>query len=458
MIKFVPLGGADEIGAGSFYLNAGGTGLLLDCGIHPQKPFPEALPKFDYLTDQPLDYVFISHAHQDHIGALPFLIQKFPHAIVFSTIQTAEIAELTLHNAANILSHECTGNSGLKFYKHDEINLLVRSIRTVDYSHTIEIRGLRHNSPLPLKITFIDAGHILGSAGIMIEFNGHKIFYTGDINIGNQSIMTGAELDSIGKVDTLILESTYGATDTKRLGTWKSELDRFAGHAARVIHRGGSILIPVFALGKTQELLSAIHRLILKGKIPETDLYSGGISREISRIYDLNRFLVRRQNSGLELKKIPQLNLMEVTDFAHFSRHPGIVLASSGMMLPGTTSFRLLDYWLRQKDFAICGVGYMDPDSPGYKVITSERGSEIILTDPELVYKIECEIDRFYFPSHSTREELLSIVAKTEPSNIILVHGEEKSKDWLGSRILQQMELTRLYSARLLNEILLVEN
>jgi Cft2 family RNA processing exonuclease len=146
MIRFIPLGGADEIGAGSFYLNISGTGILLDCGIHPRNKGIEALPKFELLENEPLDFVIISHAHQDHIGALPFLIQRIPHAIIYSTPQTKEIAELTLHNAANILYVGQNSPDELKIYTHEEIDLLVRSIRTAAYTETISLKGLRHNS------------------------------------------------------------------------------------------------------------------------------------------------------------------------------------------------------------------------------------------------------------------------------------------------------------------------
>ncbi|MFA7229472.1 MAG: MBL fold metallo-hydrolase, partial [Melioribacteraceae bacterium] len=342
MIKFLPLGGADDIGASCFYLNISGTGILLDCGIHPRKKGADSLPRFELLKDLPLDFVFISHAHQDHLGSLPFLIQQFPHVIIYSTAQTKEIAELTLHNAANILKHNQSTGDELRNYTHEEIDLLVRSIRTGDYNETFKLEGMRHNSTVPVEITFIDAGHILGAASILIEHEEKKIFYTGDINLSDQTIMTGADISGIGKVDTLIMESTYAATDSAGLGSWISEQKRFTKSANLILQRGGSVLIPVFSLGKTQELLAAIHLLMKKGSLTETNIYTGGIGREISSLYDRNRYIVRRKNKELEFKEIPQINLFEIEEYDFFRKNPGIVLASSGMMLEGTTSFKLL--------------------------------------------------------------------------------------------------------------------
>lgn len=373
MIKFIPLGGADDIGASCFYLDIAGTGILLDCGIHPRLKGSEALPNFDILTHLPVDFVFISHAHQDHLGGLPFLIKKFPHIKIFTTEQTKEIAEITLHNAVNILKNDYTEEYTTPVYSHEEIDFLVRSMVGVKYNETIELSGLRHNSSDKLRISFHDAGHILGAAGILIEFNEQKIFYTGDINISTQSIMNGAELYDVKNINTLILESTYGSTDSSKLGTWESESLRFSKSINKILNEGGSVLVPVFALGKTQEILSVVHNMMLKGKLVETDIYTGGISREISSLYDKNRYITRRCDKNLAINDIPQINLLEIEDYNMFRKRPGIVLASSGMMLTGTTSFKLLDFWLRQSNFAIFIVGYMDEETPGYVVANSNK-------------------------------------------------------------------------------------
>ena len=455
MIKILPLGGADDIGASCFYLNIFNTGILLDCGIHPRKVGFESLPKLELLKDLPLDFVLISHAHQDHIGSLPFLIQKYPHTIIYSTVQTKEIADITMHNAVNILSNRQAADSDFKIYTHEEIDLLVRSIRTAEYSSPFEIRGMRHNSSLPLKITFFDAGHILGSASILIEHDNHKILYTGDINLGSQSIMTGASMKEIGKVNTLILESTYAATDSQTLGSWESELKRFAKSANRILNNDGTILIPVFALGKTQEMLSAVYNLIEKRELTETNIYTGGVSREISKLYDKNRHIVKRKYLNLELTAVPQVNLMEITDPNYFRKNPGIVLASSGMMLPGTTSYKLLEYWLRQESFAVFGVGYMDPETPGYKIMSSKTGDKVELNEYSSLVVINCSLERFYFPSHSNRENLLEIVRQTNPDHVILVHGEEVAKNWLGYNIMNTFQGVRVHSSSTASEILL---
>lgn len=447
MINFLPLGGADEIGANCFYLNIFGTGILLDCGIHPRKTGFDSLPGFGLIEDLPLDFVLITHAHQDHIGSLPFLVQKFPHVIIYSTTQTKEIAEATLHNAANILEQNPSIENDFKIYTHEEIDLLVRSIRGMNYNEVISIKGMRHTSSSGINVSFHDAGHILGSAGILLEHNDQKIFFSGDINFSDQSIMIGCDLKEIRNIDVLILESTYGSTDSKKLGTWSTETERLIKSANKVIHEGGSILLPVFALGKTQELLSLLHLQMIKRKLTETNIFTGGVGREISNIYDRNRYLTRRSSTDQLLKEIPQQNIFEIEDLTYFQKNPSIVLASSGMILEGTTSFKLLDFWMQQKNFAVFGVGYMDESTPGFRLMNSQKGDKIKLTDFSEPKKVNCSVERFYFPSHSIREDLIRVVKSVNPRKVILVHGEINSKDWLGHKILELYPHIKVASA-----------
>lgn len=453
MIKFLPLGGASDSGANSFYLNINNTGILLDCGIDPRKKGKESLPNFSLLKNEPLDFVLISHAHQDHIGALPFLVQEFPYVKIYSTYQTKEIAEIVLHNAANILAQENINQNELRNYTHEEIDLLVKSINDIDYNKEILLEGFAHNSDEKIKVTFLDAGHILGSALIKIEFENEIIIYTGDINISNQSLMVGAKLNDFGKATTLILESTYGATESTQLGTWESEAKRFAKLANKILNYDGSILIPVFALGKTQEILSTIFTLMKNKKIIETNIYTGGVSKEITNVYDRNRFIVNYDKKELVLRNIPQTNFNEIEDLNYFNKNNGILLASSGMILKNTPSYKFTKYWLNQKKFAIFIVGYIDETAPGY-VISKSKKNDLIFFDDE-PKKVYCQIERFYFSAHSKREELIEIVHKVNPEKVILVHGSEEAKNWIGEKLLCQNSKRKVYSAENYREIIL---
>ena len=446
MISFLPIGGGNEIGANSYYLNFNGNGIILDCGIHPQKKGLESLPNFDLIKDKSVDYCLISHAHQDHIGSLPFLVKKFPYVKIITTPQTRALAELTLHNSVSILKKEIEEDD-FEFYSHDEVDLLIKMIEYKEYQNKFELNSYHQQKEAKVNCTFYDAGHILGSAGVLLENNDHKIFYTGDINLSSQTLQASAQLPEI-KIDTLILETTYGATDSELLLDWNSESFRFAKEANNILNGGGSILIPVFSLGKMQEILATIWHLMLKRKLTTVDIYTGGLGTKINRAYDYNRFVVIRVDTEFELNTIPQKDYYEISNPEEFFKHPCIVLASSGMMIKGTSSFNFARRWLKQKDSAIFTVGYMAEDTPGYIIANSERGDKIQLTDFDELTEINCTIKNFKFSAHARREDLLSIVDKLKPANVILTHGDEDAIDWMGSSILKKYKNIKIQTAK----------
>lgn len=452
MISFVPLGGADDIGASCYYLNIDGTGILIDCGIHPRKKGVESLPDFNYLENKELDFVFISHAHQDHIGALPFLVKLFPHVRIFCTSQTVEIARLTLHNSINILKKEMSGEDDLVLYSHEEVDMLLRSVHTIDYGEEINLSGMRQLTEIPITVSLNDAGHILGSASIMIEYDSHTIFYTGDICLSRQVLMNGACMPN-KRIDNLIIESTYAGTDSKQIGEMENETNRFVSLANKIISNNGSVLIPVFSLGKMQEMLANISKQVDTGNLTESIIYTGGIARDISHLYDKNRYLINYTDPNFELKDIDQFNYFDITDLNYFKRHPGIVLATSGMILKGTTSYDYTKYWLKQKQFGIFIVGYMDESTPGYLISQSKKG-DIIKFGSEEDTKVECSINKFYFPTHSKREELIQIVKRLKPRKVAIVHGEEQNHKWLGEKVLEFDDSIKVFSSNIGSKII----
>lgn len=452
MITFKNIG-SDFIGANCYYLNFDGNGIILDSGVDPKKKGKESLPNFSLLKEVPTDYAIISHAHQDHIGSLPFLIKEFPHLKIISTPQTRALAELVLHNAVSILNKEISDEDFVP-YSHAEVDLLIKSINYLEYEKEIVLSSYYGGANSDVKIKFFDAGHILGAAGILFENQNKKIFYTGDIKLSKQQILPGATLP-LTKVDVLILETTYGATSVEEIPEWDLEAERFAKEANNILSNGGSILIPVFALGKMQEILSMIFILIKKRKLADINLFVGGIGKQISSVYDLNRYTTNRIDKEFEISSIPTLDYNEVNNCKDFFKSPSIVLASSGMMIKGTSSYDFAIKWLSQKHSAIFTVGYMDPESPGY-LISKARKNQSIFLDESSRIKVNCDIKNFRFPSHSNKNELLEIVEKLNPEKIILVHGEEESINSMAKLILLQNKKRKIFLAQKGKEITLL--
>ncbi len=454
MITFLPLGGANEIGASCFYVNINRTGIVLDCGMHPQKIGLDAIPNFNLIRDKEIDFVLISHAHQDHLSALPFLVKQFPYIRIISTPQTRAIAELTLHNSVSILKQQLSDEESLKIYSHDEIDLLIQSIEYQSYNKEFIINGYKHNSSHDISAEFFDAGHILGSAGILLKHKGKKIFYTGDFNLENQSLMKGASFP-YEKINLLITETTYGNTDSTSLNNWKDESERLANSINKILNDGGSVLIPVFSLGKMQEILAALWQLMLKRKLVQTEIFTGGIGNKINRVYDYNRYVVNMIDPEFELLQIPTKNLYEVTSYEDFFKQPCIVLASSGMMIEGTASYKLAERWINQRNSAIFTVGYMEENTPGYIFSKAKKGVKIILKDTEK--EVKCTIDNFRFSAHSRREGIIKIAEKLKPDETILVHGDPPAIDWVGKSLLTKFKGMKVYSAEIGKEIIFEE-
>lgn len=454
MIKFLSLGGAGEIGASCFYLNIGGAGIILDCGMHPQKVGLEALPNFDLIKDLSVDYVLISHAHQDHLSALPYLVKKHPYIKIITTPQTRALAELTLHDSVEILKKQLTEEDKLNVYSHDEIDLLIQSIEYKSYNENFIVGNVFNIDDDSINARFLDAGHILGSASIFLEYKGEKIFYTGDINLKNQKLLKGAILPK-EEIDVLILETTYGATDSSTISDWKEEELRFTKSVNQIINGGGSILIPVFSLGKMQEIISLLWSLMQQNKITTVDIYSGGIADKISRVYDYNRFVVNMIDPEFEIKSIPGKNLYDVERVESFFKSPSIVLASSGMMIEGTASFNLAKHWIKHSKSAIFTVGYMEKNTPGYKIANVSTGEKIKLSEAGDGEEVKCIIKQFRFSAHSRREDLLKIVKKLKPKKVILVHGDPPAIDWMGAAILKDDKNIKVYEAKIGKQLIL---
>lgn len=422
--------------------------------MHPRKTGFQSLPDFSLIENLPVDHVLISHAHQDHLSSLPFLVKRHPYIHITTTPQTRAISELTLHNSVSILKKEIGNDENFEMYSHDEVDLLIKTIDYKAYNEEFVLPGYMHNKRSTVKCTFYDAGHILGSASILLENEGKKIFYTGDINLTDQSLIKGCQFPKI-KVNTLILETTYGATDSGLLNNWEDESLRLAKSINKVLSNGGSVLIPVFALGKMQEMLTTIWKLMQKGKTAPVDIYTGGIGKKINRVYDYNRYVINTVDPEFELSNIPVKDINTVEDINEFFKQPCIVLASSGMMIRGTASFNLARTWLNRKHSAIFTVGYMDPETPGYIIANAKRGDKIQLTEFSEQKEVKCKIKNFRFSAHARREDLISIVKALKPENIILVHGDSEAIDWIGATILKKFSKVRVLAAVQGKEILL---
>jgi Cft2 family RNA processing exonuclease len=428
-INFEILGGGEDIGANSYILRAGDENIVLDCGLHPRKKGMEIFPDYASIKDETVKHLIISHAHNDHIGALPYFLKLFPYSKVYTTKPTLSVAEVTLLNTSTIIRKEFLNEwdkSVLQYYTDELLNLIPMIINQYDYNKIIELSK-------KITLEFFDAGHILGSASVLIKAGEKKIFYTGDINMRNQALIPAADLPK-GKVDVLILESTNG--EEEKLPAYKDEEKRLSNFINEITGDGGSVLIPVFALGKAQELLKRIDTMMSANAIPHTPVYVSPMSKLINREYDRYNYIVRRIEEGLKLSHIKTIELIrEDIEKGEFYKHSSIILATSGMMIERTMSFRLAKRFLPRKNFGIAVCSYCDPDTPGYKIKYAKRYEKLYFSYIDSGTDVYCRIENFKFSAHSDRSGLLKIVEKLKPEKIILLHGSENAIGELGKEI-----------------------
>jgi cleavage and polyadenylation specificity factor subunit 3 len=437
-VNFIALGGAREIGANSFYYNIDGHGLLIDAGLHPEKTGWDAFPQVQWLGDSRVDTFIVTHAHTDHLGAVPYLLQKYPDTKLYASDETIELAKIMLSNSASLLpkQHPIEIVEQLTNYTMAGIGKVLTDFNTLSLGASATIRN---GAAKPnIKTTFYQSGHILGAAGVLIEVGDKRIFHTGDTSLHDQHLIASAELPD-APVDVLVTESTNGLVDAYLTHSREAELDRLLTTITEVLEGGGSVLIPVFALGKMQEILSMLWSAMRERKLPTVDIYTGGMARRISEVYDKFRGSPSRTAFDDIIVDIPQQEVPRRDGLfsGKYFRDPSIVLASSGMMQEGTASYLLAQRWLRERSFAICFVGYTDPRTPGYVVSHAEQGQRIRFGSMKRDVPVRCRIERFRFSAHARRGELLQIVERLRPKQVVLTHGDEKAMAAFGELILQ---------------------
>ena len=434
-VTFLPLGTTDEIGDACYLLEVDGTTLILDAGVHPQKEGVESLPSFQLASDRDPDAILISHCHLDHLGALPVALSHFPHARVLMSRASSNLAPAMLHHTVRVMERlQEEGAAGPPLYTHEDVDAISYVFQGMATDRPFPVDNLDNWGPV-LKARFYDAGHILGAAGVWIEGPSGTLFYTGDTSAHAQEILPGAAYPE-SPVDLLITESTLGADPGAEERKRGEETRRFAQAITAVHHRGGSVLIPAFSLGRTQEMLALLHRLRENGRIPDVDIYTAGFGSVVSRLYDRTAHYTRRRDPGLRLGNLDLLPLPpgDVRKGPHL-RHPSIVLVSSGMMAARTMSCRLAEVMLPEKRHGIFFVGYVDPEMPGYRVLTSGQGQRLRLSSDSPEISVQCQIERFYFSAHSSRRNLLHLVDRLNPRMVILVHAERGAKGWMRETI-----------------------
>src|SRR5262249_19410721 len=240
----------------------------------------------------------------------------------------------------------------------------------------VPARG-RGTSPVP-TLEFYDAGHALGSAGLMVRGQKETLFYTGDVCFHDQTILRAARFEDI-KADVLLMETTRGNRAVAPEFSRESEIERLTRAIHRALERDGSLLIPTFALGRTQEILALLALLMGKGELKAQPIYIGGLGRVFTEIYDLESHRTHRQYPDLQLHEALNLIVLEQGQAEKMRLTGGrIFVITAGMMSENTAAHTLALRMIGGEEHSIFFVGYTDPDAPGGRLRAAKPGETFL--------------------------------------------------------------------------------
>jgi len=432
-MKLTDLNRDGGIGANSLFLQLGDLNILVDCGLNPKKAGRAATPDLSRLRGKTLDLIIITHCHLDHIGSLPVAMREHPNAPVIMTTSSRMLVERMLHNSANVMMRQKEEDDipDYPLFTHDEIDRCGKRLTGLPFGHARKFRGAKDE----IEVIFHHAGHVAGAAAVELRHKHRAIFITGDVLFTDQRTLKGAKFPS-GHFDTVIMESTRGTTERPANKGRTEEMTRLVASINDTIQRGGSFLIPVFALGRMQEILAILHDARKFGKLVDCPIFASGLGMDLADYFDeisrktnhlqFNRGIIK----DLKIKPTPR-KLTPGED----PQQNALYIISSGMLVERTPSYTLASGLLGHARNTIGFVGYCDPDTPGGKLLAAKTGDTFVFETAHVKAKIKAHVERFELSGHADREELLEFAVQTEARSIVLTHGDPPARAWFAAQL-----------------------
>ena len=427
---------SNEIGANSYLLDFGDDGsLILDAGMHPRLDGLRGTPNFAPSKGKKPRAIFLTHSHHDHVGALPLAMREHPDAPVFMSEGSYFLADPLLHNSVEVMIKQRDEYNIPEYplFTHGELAQLVQRWRSCGLEKPYSLHGQAKPKDDPLTFAFYDAGHILGSVGVLLTHRGRRIFYTGDINFTNQTLMKAASFPT-EKIDVLITETTKGASPKK--ADRVDVIERLVKSIEETFENGGAVLIPIFAMGKTQEFLAEVYLQLQKGRIGKRPIFIGGLGKNFSAIYDKLAKRSPRFHPDLKLLNHGMPEVMDGKKVRNFKPRKGdLYLISSGMMTEKTLSNTLGQKFLENPKNSIFFVGYCDSESPAGRLLDTKPGEYVVLESLAGEQQVNCKVQHFDLTSHALREDILDYILKVNPRVCMLVHGDTEALAWFQGQL-----------------------
>jgi Cft2 family RNA processing exonuclease len=261
------------------------------------------------------------------------------------------------------------------------------------------------------------------------------IFFTGDVQFDPQRLVGGAQFPE-KHFDTLVMETTRGATERPAGASRAHEITRLLSTINHVLDRKGSVLIPVFALGRMQEIFLLLHEARRAGRLRAAPIYAAGLGMDLGDYMD---DIARKTGLANYSRNIPkELGVKRPPRNLQAGREPkekGIYVVSSGMMVENTPSYLLASCLIGQPHNAVCFVGYCDPETPGGRLLATRQGETFVFETLNFQTALRATIERFEMTGHADRDELLAFALRAEPRAIVLTHGDPPARAWFKEQL-----------------------
>ena len=453
-------GGASGVGASCVAIQIADQWIVVDAGVRVDKK-ADPLPDLALLEGKDVRAIFVTHAHADHIGALPLLHQAFPHVPIFASRGTALLMEVMLADALKVMTRRAVEEMELPLYPEALVSSMLTRVRPMPVGEPFTL------SMLPgITISASRAGHIAGAVSIGFVAADGSIVVSGDISSTPQRTVLGAVPPPVEHPDLLVLESTYGS---RLHPNRQAEEQRLAQAVAEGLANGGHTLIPCFGLGRGQELLLILQEAQEKGHIPTFPIYVDGLVRRVCSTYLLlPEALTPRLQRQIRKGYLPFTgpNVSFVRDERDRERilagPPACILSSSGMLTGGPSAW----YAARlapNPNASILITGYQDEESPGKRLldladvkresvgarlIAPPHGEENMVGHPNVLpnsrggainlaptlelngkpVQVQCHFAKYSLSAHADGGELAAYAAALKPRRVALVHGDDEAR------------------------------
>ncbi|KAF7696221.1 integrator complex subunit 11 [Silurus meridionalis] len=431
-IKVTPLGAGQDVGRSCILLSIGGKNIMLDCGMHMGFNDDRRFPDFSYITQNGrltdfLDCVIISHFHLDHCGALPYMSEMVGYeGPIYMTHPTKAICPILLEDFRKITVDK---KGETNFFTSQMIKDCMKKVVPLHLHQTVQV-----DDELEIKAYY--AGHVLGAAMVLIKVGAESVVYTGDYNMTPDRHLGAAWIDKC-RPDILITESTYATTirDSKRC----RERD-FLKKVHETIERGGKVLIPVFALGRAQELCILLETFWERMNLKAPIYFSTGLTEKANHYYKL---FITWTNQKIR-KTFVQRNMFEFKHIKAFDRsyadNPGpmVVFATPGMLHAGQ-SLQIFKKWAGNEKNMVIMPGYCVQGTVGHKILNGQKKLEM---EGRATLEVKLQVEYMSFSAHADAKGIMQLIRMAEPHNILLVHGEAKKMEFLKDKIEQEFNVS----------------